>query len=118
MPIYEYCCRNCGKTFEEWGQHFDSPSEETCPECGGVAERIISQTTFKLEGTGWYSTDYAHHAGPTPEKTKADGLPAGVEKKTAGKKTAKPAQSADARAADKAAELEAKRSQPPSKARA
>ena len=53
MPIYEYRCRKCGNVFEEWVKTFDSPELEPCPKCGGDAERIMSNTSFKLEGGGW-----------------------------------------------------------------
>lgn len=52
MPIYEYRCRKCGNVFEEWVKTFDSPELEPCPKCGGDAERIMSNTSFKLEGGG------------------------------------------------------------------
>ena len=58
MPIYEYRCTKCGNLFEEWTKGFDSPDEETCPECGGNAVRVVSRTTFKLVGSGWFATDY------------------------------------------------------------
>lgn len=57
MPIYEYRCKKCGKEFEEW-QKFSDPPVEACPDCGGKASKIISQSTFVLKGTGWYVTDY------------------------------------------------------------
>lgn len=50
MPIYEYRCRKCGNVFEEWVKTFDSPELEPCPKCGGDAERIMLNTSFKLEG--------------------------------------------------------------------
>lgn len=58
VPIYEYRCTKCGNLFEEWTKSFDSPEEETCPECGGNAVRVVSRTTFKLVGSGWFATDY------------------------------------------------------------
>lgn len=61
MPIYEYRCSKCNKVFEEWTHHFDSPEHKVCPECGGDAERIISDTTFILKGQGWYVTEYGNH---------------------------------------------------------
>jgi len=36
------------------------PDPESCPQCGGGdIHRIISNTSFKLKGSGWYVTDYA-----------------------------------------------------------
>ncbi len=58
VPIYEYRCTKCGNLFEEWTKSFDSPDEEKCPECGGNAVRVVSRTSFKLVGSGWFATDY------------------------------------------------------------
>lgn len=42
-----------------------------CPKCKGKLEKIISQTSFQLKGSGWYVSDYAR--GGKPGKTdKAD----------------------------------------------
>jgi len=68
MPIYEYCCRNCGKEFEEW-QKFSDPVIDKCPDCGGKARRLISQSTFHLKGTGWYVTDYARKGSGSDSKS-------------------------------------------------
>lgn len=57
MPIYEYRCECCGKEFEEW-QKFSDPPVERCVTCGGKTNRLISQSSFVLKGTGWYVTDY------------------------------------------------------------
>ena len=58
VPIYEYRCTKCGNLFEDWTKSFDSPEEEACPECGGNAVRVVSRTSFKLVGSGWFATDY------------------------------------------------------------
>lgn len=57
MPIYEYRCGDCEQIFEEWQTGFEE-RELTCPVCGGKARRLISNTSFVLKGTGWYTTDY------------------------------------------------------------
>ena len=48
MPIYEYratdpkhACRHCAEGFEAM-QRISDAHLETCPECGGKVERIIS----------------------------------------------------------------------------
>ena len=58
MPIYEYLCGGCGKELEVTQRITESPLE-VCPSCGGALQRLISNTTFILKGTGWYATDYA-----------------------------------------------------------
>ncbi len=70
MPIYEYRCRKCGNVFEEWVKTFDSPACEPCPACGGDGERILSHTSFKLEGGGWFASCYG---GKTEEASPASG---------------------------------------------
>lgn len=54
--IKEYKCNNCNNIVEVW-ERFDKVPEK-CPKCGGTIKRIISKTTFKLKGSGWYQTDY------------------------------------------------------------
>lgn len=58
MPIYEYRCHNCGKKREVIQKITDEPLS-TCPDCGGPMDKLISNTSFVLKGTGWYATDYA-----------------------------------------------------------
>ena len=92
MPIYEYRCRKCGNVFEEWVKTFDSPELEPCPKCGGDAERIISNTSFKLAGGGWFASCYggksgsASDAAPAGDKApaKADAAPAKAEAAASG----------------------------------
>lgn len=58
MPIYEYRCEKCGKTFEVIQKFSDAPVE-THAECGGHVERLISTSALQFKGSGWYVTDYA-----------------------------------------------------------
>lgn len=62
MPIYEYRCQNCDKVFEKIERSFEEHTEP-CPACGGESQRIISNTSFVLKGTGWYVTDYCNRNG-------------------------------------------------------
>jgi putative FmdB family regulatory protein len=64
MPLYEYKCHSCGKTFEVIQKFSDEPLK-THPECGGDVERLLSAPAFHLKGTGWYATDYAKKSGKT-----------------------------------------------------
>ena len=59
MPIYEYHCESCDEDFEKLVR--PSGEEPTdCPKCGAESiKRLISNTNFKLKGSGWYETDYA-----------------------------------------------------------
>jgi putative FmdB family regulatory protein len=57
MPLYEYKCHQCNKTFEVRQKFADEPLT-VHEECGGEAERLISVPSFQFKGTGWYVTDY------------------------------------------------------------
>lgn len=57
MPIYEYYCHNCDYIFEELNKGYTEKTME-CPVCGQQAQRLISNTSFILKGTGFYETDY------------------------------------------------------------
>lgn len=58
MPIYEYECAKCGKTFEVIQKMSDKPLKKH-EGCGGALTKLISAAGFQFKGTGWYVTDYA-----------------------------------------------------------
>jgi putative FmdB family regulatory protein len=58
VPIYEYRCEQCGKTFE-YTQRISEEPKKVCEACGGPLERLISQTSFALKGSGWYKDLYS-----------------------------------------------------------
>ncbi|MBI5017445.1 MAG: zf-TFIIB domain-containing protein [Deltaproteobacteria bacterium] len=62
MPIYEYRCPSCHDDFEVSQKISDAPLSE-CPKCRGTLEKLISQSSFVLKGSGWYMTDYARKGG-------------------------------------------------------
>jgi putative FmdB family regulatory protein len=68
MPLYEYKCHSCGKTFEVIQKFSDEPLK-THQECGGPVERLISAPAFHLKGTGWYVTDYGKGSNGKPAKS-------------------------------------------------
>jgi len=61
MPIYEYQCDACGIIFEARQKFSDAPLE-SCTECSGKVQKMISRTGFALKGGGWYEQGY--NAGP------------------------------------------------------
>lgn len=65
MPIYEYECKKCGKITEAL-QGFNDPPLKKCQHCKGKLEKLISLSSFQLQGTGWYSTDYNKGPGTPP----------------------------------------------------
>lgn len=72
MPIYEYRCTDCEQIFEEWQTDFKE-RELTCPVCGSKAERLISNTSFVLKGSGWYTTDYCRSSSGNGGNGKGNG---------------------------------------------
>jgi putative FmdB family regulatory protein len=58
MPLYEYKCQSCGETFEVIQKFSDTPLA-VHDKCGGAVERLISRSSLKFKGSGWYVTDYA-----------------------------------------------------------
>ena len=72
MPMYEYQCRKCGHRFEKIQQFSDDPVK-VCPECGGELEKLISRSSVKFKGSGWYVTDYASKGkAASSSETKTD----------------------------------------------
>lgn len=83
MPIYEYRCDSCDHEFEKFlrgGE--EEPSN--CPECSEPSiSRLISNTSFKLKGSGWYETDYARDDEPDPQQAEEGGAEGESETDTA-----------------------------------
>lgn len=72
MPIYEYACSGCGHELEAWQKISERP-KKVCPSCHArKLERLISNTSFQLKGTGWYVTDYAKKGKSAPASDKPD----------------------------------------------
>jgi len=78
MPIYEYRCLKCGKTFEAL-QAVSAEPISKCIHCRGQAKKIVSLSSFQFKGNGWYITDYKKKSGCDKKGETA--------KKTAGKKS-------------------------------
>jgi putative FmdB family regulatory protein len=49
MPIFEYLCRQCGKTFETFRKSAD---EVKCPQCGSPPERVVSVFSGQTSPSG------------------------------------------------------------------
>ncbi|MGK2963547.1 MAG: FmdB family zinc ribbon protein [Gemmatimonadaceae bacterium] len=103
MPLHEFRCPQ-GHDFEKFYRSMSAAkSEEKCPECGGVAGRLMSRSGLVFKGSGFYITDYgkdgkkAERDAATARETKPEAAPA--ESKTA---------DAPAAPADKAAAAPAK----------
>jgi putative FmdB family regulatory protein len=70
MPIYEYQCQDCER-IEEVFQKVSDTALTTCPHCKGTLDKLISQSSFHLKGSGWYVTDYGDSKTAPPDN-KAD----------------------------------------------
>ena len=71
MPIYEYECAKCGQ-IEEALQKFSDKPLNKCTHCGAKLQKLMSQSTFHLKGTGWYVTDYANKSKSDSSAAKSD----------------------------------------------
>lgn len=71
MPLYEYQCTACGE-IEEVIQKFSDAPLTHCRHCSGKLNKLISQSSFHLKGTGWYVTDYAKKSTTASTSKKPD----------------------------------------------
>ena len=72
MPIYEYLCDKCAHEFEAEQRITDDPIR-TCPQCRSrKVRRLISQTSFVLKGSGWYSDLYSSRNAKSDSAPKED----------------------------------------------
>jgi putative FmdB family regulatory protein len=70
VPIYEYKCLKCGKVFEAI-EKVTQKSSTRCKFCKGSVERLISNSSFQLKGSGWYKTDYAPKSGGSEKSSES-----------------------------------------------
>lgn len=86
MPIYEYRCQECQQIFEQWQKDF-SDQDKPCPVCSSPSQRLISNTSFILKGSGWYVTDYSKNASSSG----GNGAKAGAAEDTSSSAAKEPA---------------------------
>lgn len=107
MPTYEYACDKCGHEFEREQRITDDPVK-TCPECRGRrVRRLISNTSFVLKGSGWYSDLYSSAKPQIAEKAEAG--------KAAGGDAAEKSAKGEGKSADAAKDTSSKPSKADSK---
>ena len=82
MPIYEYQCSKCG-VFEVT-QRITEDALKKCPSCRSKVQKLISNTSFQLKGTGWYITDYGRGKDSNGDKAESNG---GKDSSASGKST-------------------------------
>jgi len=66
--IYEYQCTECGEINEVMSSVAEMEEERdlgnyTCPECGALIKKIMSESSFILKGGGWFADGYASTKG-------------------------------------------------------
>jgi putative FmdB family regulatory protein len=100
MPLYDYACTKCGRTFEV-RRGFDETHEEPCAVCGAPVRRVFNAAPVLFKGSGFYVTD-SRRAAPSvkAEKPEKPDKPAGDGSAPA---AAAPAESAPAKAKPKKA---------------
>ncbi len=61
MPIYQYKCSNCGKSFERM-QSLSEDSIKDCPYCSGKGSvhKVYGDVPVIFHGSGYYCTDHPH----------------------------------------------------------
>ncbi len=91
MPLYEYRCHRCGKTFE-LRQKFSETPLTVHEGCGGEVERIIFASALQFKGSGFYVNDYGRggKSRPTNGSNAKSEAKAEAESKTDSKSESKP----------------------------
>ncbi|HEY6951461.1 MAG TPA: zinc ribbon domain-containing protein [Bacteroidota bacterium] len=80
MPTYEYLCRECGHSFDEY-QRMTADPLVVCPNCGKHALKRVMGTGGGLifKGSGFYQTDYKKN-GSSPSGSTSTKKPEGLAK--------------------------------------
>jgi len=89
MPLYEYLCHRCGKTFEIIQKFADDPLASH-PGCGGAVERLISPPALQFKGSGWYVNDYGNGGKSSTRSEPENGSAAKPDTKPESKPETKP----------------------------
>ena len=89
MPTYEYECRKCGHTFEQF-QSISAAPVKTCPKCKGKVARLVSGGAgIIFKGSGFYQTDYKKTSHTSHKADKTGETKAGTKSETKADKPAK-----------------------------
>lgn len=112
MPLYEYRCSKCGKTFEVLQKFSDAPLKRH-KECGGTVHRLVSASSFQLKGGGWYASGYSK--GPPAKVGSTSDSGAGADSKTESKSESKSESKTETKSESKADSMPAKSESKPAK---
>ena len=92
MPIYEFKCQECG-FIDERIMKISEPYPKVCPSCGASSlQKIMSNTSFVLKGTGWYETDFKGSATNSNSSSKTENTSSskGAKKEQSSKEVSSP----------------------------
>lgn len=84
MPTYEYQCRECGHSFDEY-QSITADALVICPNCGKRSLKRVMGTGGGLifKGSGFYQTDYKKNgSSPSTSTAKKEKAPETKPKET------------------------------------
>ena len=71
MPIYEYKCSSCSHS-DDLLLKLSEAVIKNCPACNKKTfEKMLSAPSFKLNGSGWYETDFKKPVTKTEVKLTA-----------------------------------------------
>jgi len=104
MPLHEYLCESCGRTFEAI-QGFAEPALTICDRCGGPLKKLISAPAVQFKGSGWYVSDYGKSSGSSAKResgegsseTKSSDAKTSDDKKSSGASEAKKSEGGDSK---------------------
>ena len=109
MPIYEYRCSTCGKTFEKIQRFSDAPVE-VHEGCGGKVEKLISTSALMFKGSGFYITDYARKSSAPAGESSGSSSSGGDSKSNDGGSKSSDSGSKSSDSGSKSAASESKKS--------
>jgi len=53
MPTFAFKCQKCGHCFDTVLSFADRNVTQTCTQCQGTTEKLVTQIDFVLKGDGW-----------------------------------------------------------------
>ncbi|MGA3246417.1 MAG: zinc ribbon domain-containing protein [Bacteroidota bacterium] len=88
MPTYDYKCKKCGHTFEEF-QSMSAKKLVICPSCGkpGLVRLMSSGTSLVFKGSGFYQTDYKKSGSSTSSSSSKSKSESSSAEKSSGSST-------------------------------
>jgi putative FmdB family regulatory protein len=99
MPLYDYACTQCGRTFEV--RHgFNEAHQDPCTVCGAPVRRVFNAAPVLFKGSGFYVTDSRRSSGA--EKSDKPDKPEKAEKSAS--EASAPAEATPAKSESKASE--------------